>query len=55
MDQKSIASHPQAEAQKKKKTGESSQLAILWFGDPKHRAHYRRLMDQRFVEHRVID
>lgn len=50
MGQKRTTNYLQEEAEKKKKTGESSQPAIPQFGDPKHRIHYRQLMDKLFVE-----
>lgn len=45
MGQKRTSSYPQAKGKKKKKTKESSQEVVLHFGDPKHRARYKRLMD----------
>lgn len=43
MSKKRIASHPQAEAKKKKKIRKSSRSAVPHFRDPKHKAWYRRL------------
>lgn len=54
MGKKRIATHPQSEAEKKK-IGESPLMEVPCFSDPEHRARYRQLMDQCFVEGCLID
>lgn len=55
MGQKRTANGPQAEAEKKKKTRESSWPAVPRFRDPEHRDHYKRLINKKFDVGRVID
>lgn len=47
--------HPQSEAEEKKKTDESSQLEVLRFGDPHHKAQYQGFVENHFFEGQVID
>lgn len=36
-------------------TGKFSQSVVAYFGDHEHRTHFRRLMDQCFIESHLID